>query len=100
MRDAPGQKSLFGAPRTGREEYADTKPIRLNSTVADEDKPRLARKYDEVLARLKEGPATAAELNAIAFSYGQRLHEMKAAGIAWGKERKPGGMYTYWLIGE
>ena len=45
----------------------------LNPSVPPEDRARLARKYDEVIARLKQGPATGVELNAICFGYGQRL---------------------------
>ena len=98
----PGQQSLFGAPRTGRDIYdeADAKPVRLNSTVEEQDAPRLSTQHHTILTRLREGPATNVELGQICQRFGARLNELKRAGHPWRKRFVTAGVYEYSLIGE
>jgi hypothetical protein len=100
MRDAPGQQSLFPAPRTGRDEYADAKPIRLNPTVPGHEAPRLSAQHHAILDRLREGPATNLELGMICQRFGARLNELKRAGYPWRKECVKAGIYRYTLNRE
>jgi hypothetical protein len=99
-RDLPGQQSLFSAPRTGRDEHADAKPIRLNPTVPEHEAPRLSLQHRTILDRLREGPATNLELGMICQRFGARLQELKVAGYRWRKECIKAGLYRYTLIGE
>lgn len=90
----PGQLDLFTTPATeGRE-------LKLNSTVEDQDKPRLRKQHDAILDRLREGPATNIELGRIAQRFSARLEEMKRAGYEWGKRKIKPGVNEYFLIGE
>jgi hypothetical protein len=106
MSDLPGQMSLFGPQKTGREAYEEAErnpPIKLNSTVRPEDAKRLTHNAQRVLARLREGPATGPELlspeiGGIGFK--QRLHELKKSGIPYGKRHVRDGIYEYRLIGD
>jgi hypothetical protein len=46
----------------------------------DTKAPRLTGQRLNILERLREGPATNAELNAICFRYGARIHELRGMG--------------------
>jgi hypothetical protein len=61
------------------------------------EKKRCATNYDKVLARLRQGPATNVELNAICFRYGGRLHEMRENGLTILTQRHHNGIYVYTL---
>jgi hypothetical protein len=99
MKPLEGQQSLFGPPRTARDEH-DERPIELNSSVPDHEAPRLRPQHHEILARLREGPATNLELGMICQRFGARLNELRKAGIPWKKECVKAGIYKYTLIGE
>lgn len=71
--------------------------IHHNPTVDDRDKARLSRQCLAILARLREGPATNADLSRIALRFGARLDEIRQAGFEIATERGEGGIYTYTL---
>jgi hypothetical protein len=92
-----GQLDLFSRPRTGREEY-ERQPVPLNSSVPEHERARLSPQHDAILARLRQGPATNLELEAIAHRFGARLHELKRAGHEIKRECVESGVYRYELI--
>ena len=94
---ASGQLDLFAAPRTGRDEY-DEPRIPLNASVPDHERDRLGPQHEQILARLREGPATNHELQQIAHRFGARLEEIKRAGIPWTKQCVKPGVYEYRLV--
>src|SRR5678816_3999302 len=99
MRPAPGQQSLFPAPRTARDEHDDDeRPIKLNSSVPEHEAPRLSLQHQTILDRLREGPATNLELGEIAQRFSARLHELKLAGHPWRRETIRPGVYRYTLL--
>lgn len=53
--------------------------------------------YQKVLDRLRRGPATNRELNAICFRYGGRIHEMRQNGLNITTERKGRGVFVFTL---
>ena len=89
---------MFPGPRTARDLYDEPTPVPLNSTVPPEEAPRLSRQHETILARLREGPATNAELGRIAQRFSARLNEIAAAGIPWTKRCIKPGLYEYRLI--
>lgn len=97
MKPAPGQQSLFGTPRTAREEHDEPRRVELNSTVSDEDAPRLGKQHHAILDRLREGPATNIELSRIGQRFGARLEELKKAGHRWTKTAIEPGVWQYKL---
>lgn len=72
--------------------------VELNSTVAEEDKPRLSVQCHAIADRLRKGPATNLELIMISHRFGARLHELKLAGFLWKKTGKGQGVYLYEMI--
>lgn len=60
---------------------------------------RLDSSKARILARLREGPASNVELNAIAFRFGGRIHELRAEGYRIVTEHGLGGRCTYTLTG-
>ena len=54
---------------------------------------------DRILARLRRGPATNAELNDICFRYSARIYELRAAGhdIRWAPVKGKPGLTRYQL---
>jgi hypothetical protein len=67
------------------------------STLAA-DAPRLNRQCLAILARLRQGPATNAELSAIALRFGGRLFELRKAGAEIETAKGTGGLVTYRLV--
>ena len=51
-----------------------------------------------VLARLQEGPATSADLNALCYRYGARILELRRAGYKILTARTSSEMFVYTLI--
>jgi hypothetical protein len=96
MKPLEGQQSLFGPPRTARDEH-DERPIELNSSVPDHEAPRLRPQHHEILARLREGPATNAELAGLSLKYTSRVSDLRAAGYGVRCERQAGGVTVYRL---
>jgi hypothetical protein len=94
-----GQMDLFSRPRTGREEY-ERQPVPLNSSVPEHERARLSPQHDAILARLRQGPATNLELEAIAHRFGARLEEIRKAGYTVLKRCIKPGVYEYTLTGE
>lgn len=76
----------------------ECRPIELNSTVAPEDRLRLSRQHHQLLARLREGPATNGDmLNMGIQRFGARLHELQKAGCVISKQCQGGGTWLYTL---
>lgn len=61
------------------------------------DVPRLTGQNAAILARLKAGPATNAELAAISLKYTSRVSDIRAAGFVVRSTRIDGGTWRYWL---
>lgn len=72
---------------------------KLNPTVDPRDAARLSAKQEVVLATLKAGPKTNRQLNAICFSYRQRVSELRDAGYVIDCERGDDGIATYFYRG-
>ena len=53
--------------------------------------------YEKVLRRLRNGPATNVELNAICYRYGGRIHEMRLKGLHITTERLHDGVFVFTL---
>ena len=53
---------------------------------------------EKILARLKQGPADAIELNQICFRYGARLCELRKLGIDIRAKRLENGIWEYCLV--
>lgn len=55
-----------------------------------------------ILARLRRGPATNVELNAVCFRYGARIHELRRelrrTGLDIVRTARIGGVFTYALL--
>jgi hypothetical protein len=69
--------------------------MRLNSTVDPRDQARLSRQCLAILKRLREGPATSAELAGIALKYTGRISDLRRNGFAISSKRDGGGfLYT------
>lgn len=62
------------------------------------DKRRLSGQSARILARLREGPATNAELAGLALKYTSRLSDIRSFGCEIGVERKAGGTFVYTLV--
>jgi hypothetical protein len=64
------------------------------------EEPRLSRQSLEMLARLKEGPATNAQLTTIAQRFGARIHDLRAAGfqVEITHRDRETGLTTYALV--
>src|SRR5262245_44410029 len=68
-------------------------------SLLDDEKPRLSQHHESILCRLREGPATGPELQAVSGNrYGARLHEIARAGYSWEKKRIKLGVWLYWLL--
>lgn len=73
--------------------------IEPNSTVQPEDRPRVIRQIDIVLARLAEGPATTGDFLRMRISrFGARINELRKAGYQIANYRKPNGEWEYLLV--
>lgn len=60
-----------------------------------DDLPRIVRQREQILRRLKEGPATNQELSAIALRFGARLKELRDEGWPIATRYKRPGVYVY-----
>lgn len=70
----------------------------VDPNVQPKDKPRLGKSSLRILARLKEGPATNAELMQIGgMRFGARLHDLKKAGHKFKSANLDGGLWIYEL---
>lgn len=83
---------LFDRPREG------PASIPLNSTVEEQDAPRLSRQQQAILAALREGPKTNIELGKIAQRFSARLREIKRAGHPWLRKNIGPGVNEYRLL--
>jgi hypothetical protein len=71
----------------------------LAFTFEPAEQTRLSRQRAEILARLKEGPATNVELGAIAQRFGGRIFDLRHKdGIPIGREQIGRGLFRYWLL--
>ena len=61
------------------------------------DEPRLSAQCRTILARLQAGPATNAELAAIALKYTSRISDLRKAGYSVSNKRQSGGVTVYTL---
>lgn len=73
----------------------DLRPI--DPHVRADDVPRLSNQCQEILAALKQGPKTNAELAGIALKYTSRLSDIRRAGYKIKATHTGGGTYTYTL---
>ena len=62
-------------------------------------RPTPLTQRDRILARLRRGPATNADLNEIAFRYSARIAELRDRGhvITWTADKKHPGLTIYRL---
>jgi hypothetical protein len=65
--------------------------------VANADRPRLSGQNARILARLRKGPATNAELAEISLKYTSRISDLRAAGYGVLCETGQGGVNWYRL---
>jgi hypothetical protein len=98
------QLDLFGHRPTLREQWADDDAkLKLNSTVAPEDAPRLKAAARRLYEAMKDGAwYTTTQLEQIGGrSAPQRVHEFKAAGLDYECVPVPGGRgeHRWRLIG-
>lgn len=77
----------------------NTESVALNASVDPRDRARLSAKQEVVLATLKSGPRTNRQLNAICFSYRQRVSELRDAGYVIDCERGEDGLAVYMYRG-
>jgi hypothetical protein len=68
--------------------------------VAEADKPRLSGQCAAILALLRAGPRTNAELAAVSLKYTSRLSDLRAAGYEITCQRLEGGVTLYRLGGR
>lgn len=83
---------LFDRPKEG------PASIPVNSTVEEQDVPRLTAQHQAILDALREGPKTNLELGMICQRFGARLHELKLAGHPWLRRNIGPGVNEYRLI--
>lgn len=76
------QRGLFSDPpqTTLRDLLDAAKTPPTDPTVRPDDVPRLISQNSHILARLRDGPATAAELAAISLKYTSRISDLRKAG--------------------
>lgn len=58
---------------------------------------RLSPQQSRVLNRLRKGPATSVDLNAICLRYGGRIYELRRKGYSIGVKRLGQGVWQYWI---
>ena len=96
-----GQATLFdteGPPEPP--EHVQIRMGKANPTVEEQDKPRLAGNRKRIIERLREGPATNAELSKIGgLRFGARIQELRKAGWDIEQSRRDGGVFVYELLG-
>ena len=54
--------------------------IKVHRSIAKEERPRLSRQCQQILDRLRRGPAEGCELAAITHRFGGRVLELRRAG--------------------
>lgn len=62
-----------------------------------EDVPRTKGQALEILARLRQGPATNTELTQICLRYSARIHELRRSGHTISGVRGSGGVWVFTL---
>jgi len=72
-------------------------PSLLDYRVPPEDQPRLSRQCALILERLRQGPATNAELAGTSLKYTSRVSDLRRAGYAIDCERLKDGLTRYTL---
>ena len=87
------QKKLFDA---FHEPLCDV-PRATDPNVRDEDRTRLRGQNAAILARLRYGPATNAQLAGLSLKYTARISDLRAAGYTVVCDRQPGGVCIYRL---
>ena len=65
--------------------------------IDERDKPRLSGQCMAILERLQRGPATNAELAALALKYTSRISDLRKNGYRITAHRGEGGTVTYQL---
>jgi len=86
------QLSLFPAPKR--------RPAVCGPRVVEPKRERRLSQKQRILERLRHGPATNHELNAIGFRYGARVKELRDAGYKVTSEDLGGGLWRFTLIAE
>jgi hypothetical protein len=65
--------------------------------VHPNDVRRLTGQSAEILKRLRQGPATNAELNRICYRYSARIHDLRQSGYRISGKRIEGGLWLFRL---
>ena len=69
--------------------------MKLNTSVQEQDAPRINRQCQAVLDRLMEGPATSYDLAQIALKYTSRISDLRKSGhVVTSKRNGSGFLYT------
>jgi len=77
-----------------------TTPYAMHEAELAAERDRLATSKARILARLRQGPATNAELNIICFRYGARIMELRREGHDIDKAHDHDGVWVYRLVGQ
>ena len=86
------QLSLFDRP------HREVRPADPNLTPVE--RKRLGPKCKLILRRLREGPATTADLAALYYKFTQRIYDLRNAGCDVGRVELGPGMHLYTLKHE
>lgn len=68
------------AGRTQADFLSGTQPVPTDPRIEPEQRPRLNRQCQAILARLQQGPATNMELLPISTRFSARIHELRKHG--------------------
>jgi hypothetical protein len=80
----------------------NAKPIPVNPSVDPVEAVRLSKQSEEILERLRQGPATNVELACIGIRYSARIGELRSAGyqVEITHRNRSTGVNVYRLKGE
>lgn len=72
----------------------------VDTHLVEEEKPRLSRQSEQILALLEDGPATNVQLMQVAQRFGARIHDLRHAGydVRIESRNRATGLVTYTLI--
>ena len=81
---------------------AKPREIHLNSSVQEEDKPRLKNQHIRIIERLRQGPIRNVELKDFVLCYTARLTELRQARYVIQAKRVKGepSIWEYTLVSE
>lgn len=94
------QRLLWDEPAPFNHHAKPAPLARANVSVPAKDRKRVETQADRILALLREGPRTSADLAAAALKYTCRIEELRKAGHEIECRRISGGTFLYTLIKE